>query len=98
MLRPRQTITPGRRHRAGFTLIELVEVILAISFAVWLASRLAGHFHGVWRVVVFGTVALVGTLVLSVSLIIGFGYIFAYVEHRVSHKTTHESETPDGGQ
>jgi hypothetical protein len=102
MLRARQAIDPGRRDDAGFTLIEVLEFILAASLAVWLSGRLASRFHGVWHALVFCAATFVGTAAFGFSIMIGLAYGFDYIKcryykYRRRHKTSQESNESNRG-
>ena len=74
------------RREAGYTLIELLEFILAAAIATFLAERLAAHFHDAMHTVVFYAVTIIGTLGLGLSFMIGFGHIFNYFDRRKARK------------
>lgn len=61
---------------AGYTIIEIIEFIIAIILARWLADNLSSHFEGTWHTVVFWIVAIVGNLVFFLCLLFAFGYLF----------------------
>ena len=71
-----------RKRDAGYTLIELLEFILAAFAANLLADRLACYFVGAWHGVVFWLVAIVGTLAFGFLFMIGFGYLFDFIGSR----------------
>ena len=97
MLRPQRAIIPGRRNDAGFTLIEVLEFIVAAFLALWLAGRLASQFHGIWYARVFWAAFFIGTAAFGFSIMVGFAYVFDYIERRGARATTHESDKPDAG-
>ncbi len=78
--------------RAGYTLIELLECIAAIALGGWLADRLSSHFTGVWHKIVFWSVATVGSGVIFLIFLFGFGYLFSYLSRHKTSKPAHESD------
>ncbi len=84
--------TPASGPQAGYTLIELLEAIAAIALGVWSANTLSGHCEGVWRAIVFWTVATVGSGIIFVLFLYGFGTLFGYL--RRHGKNQSETDTP----
>lgn len=60
---------------AGYTLIELLELIAAIALGAWLADTASDYFEGAGRKVVYWTVATVGSALIFVCLLVGVGYL-----------------------
>ena len=61
--------------KAGYTLIELIEFIIAIAIANTLAHRLAANHEGIARTAIIWGVSIFGTLLFGFGIIIGFAYI-----------------------
>ena len=89
-------IRQQKSNRAGWTLIELLECIAAIALGGWLADKASSHFEGVWHSVVFWTIATVGSGVIFVLFLYGFGYLFSYLRrHEKTPKPAHDSDKPN---
>ena len=74
------------RQDAGFTLIELLEGIAAIALGSWLAEKLSSHFEGFWHAAVLWTVLTIGSGMIFLLLLYGFGYLFSYLCRRKTPK------------
>jgi hypothetical protein len=75
-----------RRQDAGFTVIELLEGIAAFALGGWLAEKLSSHFEGFWHTAVLWSVRTVGSGVIFLLLLYGFGYFFSYLDRRKTPK------------
>jgi hypothetical protein len=68
------------------TLIELLEAIAAIELGGLLAEKLSSPFHGIWHALVLWTIRTVGSGIIFVLLLYGFGYLFDYLRRRKALK------------
>ncbi len=87
--------TSTRKCDAGCTLIELIEVVAAIALGAWLADKVSSYFTGAWRTLVLWTIRTIGSGIIFLCFLYGFGYLLAYLERRKTQKTSDEKHTPN---
>ena len=87
------TFRQHNSNRAGYTLIELLEGIAAIALGAWLADKVGSHFQGVWHTIVYWTIATVGSGIIFLCFLFGFGYLFASRKHRQIQKASDGKDT-----
>lgn len=88
--------TDARRDDSGCTLIELFEGIAALMLGMWLADVASSHFEGVWRTVVLWTVRTLGSGIIFLCFLFGFGYLFGCLEGRKTPETPDAKDTTAG--
>lgn len=81
--------------RYGWTLIEVLEGVAAIALGGWLADRLSSHIEGVRHKIVFWSIATVGSGIIFVIFLFGFGYLLSYSRRHKPSGPAHESDTSD---
>lgn len=72
---------------AGYTLIELLEGIAAIALGMWLADVASSHFEGAGHTIVLWTIRIVGSGIIFLCFLFGFGYLFGCLRKRNPPKT-----------
>ena len=65
-------------RRSGYTLIELLEAIVAIAIGACLADTASMYFEGIGQKVVYWTIATVGSAIIFLCLLFGIGYLFHF--------------------
>jgi prepilin-type N-terminal cleavage/methylation domain-containing protein len=65
-------------RRSGYTLIELLEAIVAIAIGACLAETASKYFEGIGQKVVYWTIATVGSAIIFLCLLFGIGYLFHF--------------------
>jgi hypothetical protein len=61
--------------RSGYTLIELIEFIIAAAIANTLAHRLAANYEGATHTAILWGVTIMGTLIFGFGIMISFAYL-----------------------
>jgi len=86
-------MTP-RQHQ-HVTIFEMLELIVAIVLARWIAYKFSSHFDAAWQRTVFWAVAIVGTVVFFLCLLLGVSRLFQFLDRRKTSTTSCDSNKPD---
>ena len=70
------------KRDAGYTLIELMELIAAIASGAFVADKVARHFQGIWHTIVYWSIATVGSGIFFLFFLYSFGYLFHFLDRR----------------
>lgn len=71
-----------------------VDALAAVALGMWLADVASSPFEGVARTVVLWSVRTVGSGILFVCFLFGFGYLFDRLERRKTSTQSAGGETP----
>ena len=86
------SVTRWNDSNRGYTIIELLEFVVAGVIASQLAGVVSSHLEGAWRSIVYYAISIVGTLVIGLSFLL----ILARLFPSMSSKRNQDPSAGDG--